>query len=195
MKRIPIAVAVTAAMFSLSAVAGGDKQAQAGDKQADKQQSSTMSQEKKSDSGMSAGAGASAPGSESKSTSAKSESKSSTQAQAQSPEIVKQAQEKLNVTADGKVGPETQKAVKEFQTSKGLEATGRLDEKTITALGVSESASAGGSAPSSSTAPSSSSSGSAASGGSAAAGGSAASGSTTEQKPQQAPAPASTKQQ
>jgi peptidoglycan hydrolase-like protein with peptidoglycan-binding domain len=46
------------------------------------------------------------------------------------------------------MGPQTQKAVKEFQTSKGLNASGQLDQKTIAALGVSggESASAGGSA-------------------------------------------------
>lgn len=125
MKITPIAVAVAAAMFSLSAVAGGDKQqSQSG------AQGSSISQEHKA-------------GSASGATSAQNEGKT-----AQSPELVKQAQTKLNVTADGKMGPQTQKAVKEFQTSKGLDASGQLDQKTIAALGVSggDSASAGGSA-------------------------------------------------
>jgi len=46
------------------------------------------------------------------------------------------------------MGPQTQKAVKEFQTSKGLNASGQLDQQTIAALGVSggDSAATGGSA-------------------------------------------------
>jgi peptidoglycan hydrolase-like protein with peptidoglycan-binding domain len=73
----------------------------------------------------------------------------------QSPELVKQAQEKLSAQGhdagptDGIVGPKTQAAVKHFQQSKGLEATGQLDQKTLTALGVSgegASASTGASA-------------------------------------------------
>jgi peptidoglycan hydrolase-like protein with peptidoglycan-binding domain len=56
---------------------------------------------------------------------------------------VKQAQEKLSAaghdagTADGKMGPKTQAALKEFQQSKGLQASGQLDQKTVAALGVS----------------------------------------------------------
>jgi peptidoglycan hydrolase-like protein with peptidoglycan-binding domain len=73
----------------------------------------------------------------------------STQAQSsgQSPELVKQAQEKLSAaghdagTADGKMGPKTQAALKEFQQSKGLQASGQLDQKTVAALGVSSSGS------------------------------------------------------
>jgi len=71
----------------------------------------------------------------------------STPAQSQSPELVKQAQEKLSAaghdagTADGKMGPKTQAALKEFQQSKGLQASGQLDQKTVTALGVSSSGS------------------------------------------------------
>jgi peptidoglycan hydrolase-like protein with peptidoglycan-binding domain len=67
----------------------------------------------------------------------------STQAQSQSPELVKQAQEKLSAAghdagaADGKMGPKTQAALKEFQQSKGLQASGQLDQKTVAALGVS----------------------------------------------------------
>jgi peptidoglycan hydrolase-like protein with peptidoglycan-binding domain len=64
-------------------------------------------------------------------------------------DTVKQAQQKLNAQglnagqADGKVGPQTQKAVKEFQQSKGLQPTGKLDRRTLAALGVEENASAG----------------------------------------------------
>jgi len=69
----------------------------------------------------------------------------STQAQSsgQNPELVKQAQEKLSAAghdagaADGKMGPKTQAALKEFQQSKGLQASGQLDQKTVAALGVS----------------------------------------------------------
>ncbi len=139
MKITPIAVAVAAAMFSLTAVANEqNKESQSG-------QGSSMSQEHK-------------PGTEAQSGA--------------NPELVKQAQTKLNVPADGKIGPETQKAVKEFQTSKGLNASGQLDQETISALGVSpESASAGGSSAPKANSP------------------------MTEQKPEQAPAPATTKQQ
>jgi peptidoglycan hydrolase-like protein with peptidoglycan-binding domain len=61
---------------------------------------------------------------------------------------VKQAQEKLSAAghdsgpADGIVGPKTQAALKEFQQSKGLQASGQLDQKTVAALGVSSSGSA-----------------------------------------------------
>ena len=54
----------------------------------------------------------------------------------QSEQVVKQAQEKLNVTADGKMGPQTQAKLKEFQQSKGLEASGQLDQQTVAALGI-----------------------------------------------------------
>jgi peptidoglycan hydrolase-like protein with peptidoglycan-binding domain len=137
--------------------------------------------------------------------------------------MIKQVQTKLNVKADGIIGPETQKALKDFQSSKGLPANGQLDQQTLSALGVSGSAAGGASAK-----PEKKSEGSAAGGasastekkseqaaqpksegkaeGSAAAGGSSgsaagspsssspASGSTTEQKPQQAPAPSTPKQ-
>jgi peptidoglycan hydrolase-like protein with peptidoglycan-binding domain len=122
-------------------------------------------------------------------------------------------QTKLNVKVDGIMGPETQKALKDFQSSKGMNASGQLDQQTLSALGVSGSAAGGGSAMKSDK----KSEGSAAAGGSAstpsktetpksegsaAAGGSsagasgstsgAAGSSTTEQKPQQPPAPAKT---
>jgi peptidoglycan hydrolase-like protein with peptidoglycan-binding domain len=47
---------------------------------------------------------------------------------------------------DGVVGPKTQKGLKEFQTSKGIKATGQLDQGTMSALGVSGSAAGGATA-------------------------------------------------
>jgi peptidoglycan hydrolase-like protein with peptidoglycan-binding domain len=75
------------------------------------------------------------------------------QQSAQSDDI-KKAQEKLSAAghdagpADGKLGPQTQRALKEFQQSKGLDASGQLDQKTLAALGASgdSSASTGSSA-------------------------------------------------
>jgi peptidoglycan hydrolase-like protein with peptidoglycan-binding domain len=71
----------------------------------------------------------------------------------QSPELIKQAQEKLSAAghdagpADGIMGPRTQKALKDFQQAKNLEASGQLDQKTLSALGVSgDAASAGATA-------------------------------------------------
>jgi len=66
--------------------------------------------------------------------------------QNQSPELVKQAQEKLSAAghdagaADGIIGPKTQAALKEFQQSKSIEPSGRLDPQTLAELGVSDSA-------------------------------------------------------
>ena len=39
-------------------------------------------------------------------------------------------------SVDGKMGPHTRQAIKSFQQSKGLHATGHLNQKTLTALGV-----------------------------------------------------------
>ena len=69
---------------------------------------------------------------------------------------VKQAQEKLgskghDVQADGVLGPKTQAALKEFQEKEGIQASGRLDQETLAALGVEEaSAGTGSSSPASS---------------------------------------------
>src|SRR5262245_60272276 len=55
-------------------------------------------------------------------------------------DTIKQAQEKLSAMghdagpADGIAGPKTQAAVKEFQQSKGLQASGQLDSQTLAAL-------------------------------------------------------------
>jgi peptidoglycan hydrolase-like protein with peptidoglycan-binding domain len=50
--------------------------------------------------------------------------------------------------ADGVVGPKTGQALREFQKSQNLQVTGRIDDKTVSALGVDT---AGGGSPSSST--------------------------------------------
>lgn len=71
------------------------------------------------------------------------QAQSETKQQSAQSDVVKQAQDKLSAAghdagpADGKLGPRTQKALKEFQQSKGLEASGQLDQKTLAALGVS----------------------------------------------------------
>ena len=115
MKLAQLAVAVAAA-FSLSALAAGEQE-QKQEPQAQGSGQSTQSQ-------------------------------SSQQASSQTPELVKQAQEKLSSAghdagpADGKMGPKTQAALKEFQQSKGLQASGQLDQKTAAALGVSSGGSA-----------------------------------------------------
>lgn len=63
---------------------------------------------------------------------------------------VRSAQRKLNRLgykagkADGKWGPRTAAAVKEFQGTTGLRATGRLDSQTLAALGVKSSDQASG---------------------------------------------------
>ena len=70
------------------------------------------------------------------------------------PATVRQAQEKLvsegiNPGAvDGRLGPQTQQGLQEFQRSKGLEPSGQLDAETVAALGLdSGSAATGGTSP------------------------------------------------
>lgn len=58
---------------------------------------------------------------------------------------------------DGKMGPKTQAALRDFQSKEGLKASGRLDTETMSKLGVE--AKAGASATGSSTTPSASPSG------------------------------------
>jgi peptidoglycan hydrolase-like protein with peptidoglycan-binding domain len=91
--------------------------------------------------------------SQSQSASGGSTQSSSQQQAGQDQDTVKQVQEKLSaaghqVQADGIMGPKTQAALKEYQQSKGLDASGQLDQKTMAALGVGEGATAstGGSA-------------------------------------------------
>lgn len=47
-------------------------------------------------------------------------------------------------TADGVIGPKTNRAIRDFQKSKNLQATGRIDEKTASALGVGDMSRPGG---------------------------------------------------
>lgn len=57
-------------------------------------------------------------------------------AAAQRAKLVTSVQAKLGVQpVDGKIGPRTHQAIEQFQRSKGLEASGQLDKKTVTALG------------------------------------------------------------
>lgn len=74
--------------------------------------------------------------------------------QSRSPELVKQAQEKLaamgkNVGApDGQLNAKTERALMQYQKENGLQPTGQLDQQTLAALDIDQSGSAatGGSA-------------------------------------------------
>jgi peptidoglycan hydrolase-like protein with peptidoglycan-binding domain len=50
------------------------------------------------------------------------------------------AQKALGITADGVAGPQTRRAVRRFQRARRLRVTGRLDRRTLRALGVRPSA-------------------------------------------------------
>jgi peptidoglycan hydrolase-like protein with peptidoglycan-binding domain len=108
---------------------------------------------------------------------------------------IKQVQEKLSdkghdVQADGVLGPKTQAALKEFQQKEGIQASGRLDQETLAALGVDEgSAGTGSSSPSSSTGSSSTSGtdSSSASGSSGNSGGSSGSSDPSQSEPKAEP--------
>jgi peptidoglycan hydrolase-like protein with peptidoglycan-binding domain len=63
--------------------------------------------------------------------------------------LVTSVQAQLGVPVDGQMGPQTHAAIKEFQRSKGLDASGQLDKETVVALGLDgpkPSAAAGASA-------------------------------------------------
>jgi len=66
---------------------------------------------------------------------------------------VKQAQQKLKDDGeyqgqvDGKLGPKTAEAVKQYQQKNGLKQTGRLDHNTLGKLGVNGTTGSGSSAP------------------------------------------------
>lgn len=65
------------------------------------------------------------------------------------PDTVKQVQQALSSqgfdpgAADGRWGSKTQSALKKFQRSKGMQASGQLDQQTLASLGVSGSAAGG----------------------------------------------------
>jgi peptidoglycan hydrolase-like protein with peptidoglycan-binding domain len=70
------------------------------------------------------------------------------------PSIVRTVQQTLRAEgydpgpANGELGPKTEAALKQAQKDRELEPTGRLDRRTIAALGIdTESAATGGSAP------------------------------------------------
>ena len=57
-------------------------------------------------------------------------------AAAQRAKLITSVQAELGVPVDGKMGPSTHAAIKDFQESKGLEATGQLDKETLVAMGL-----------------------------------------------------------
>ncbi len=71
------------------------------------------------------------------------------QASTQDPNTVKQVQQALSSrgydpgTMDGKWSSKTESALKDFQTSQGLQANGQLDQLTLASLGVSGGAAGG----------------------------------------------------
>ena len=84
---------------------------------------------------------------------------------------------------DGVLGPKTQQAIREFQKSNNLQATGRIDDKTASALGVDVASSGAGSSSSSGIGSSSSpGTGSASSGMGSSSSGAAGSGSSSGSK-------------
>ena len=50
--------------------------------------------------------------------------------------VITEVQAKLGVPVDGKMGATTEAALKEFQRAKGLAPNGKLDKRTLTALGL-----------------------------------------------------------
>ncbi len=69
--------------------------------------------------------------------------RSTTAARAPNPERVRAVQQALNdrnsgdeIAVDGKWGPNTRRALREFQQSNGLPQTGRLDSATVAALNL-----------------------------------------------------------
>jgi peptidoglycan hydrolase-like protein with peptidoglycan-binding domain len=159
MKLNLIAMAVAAAMLSFGAVAQEKKQESQG-----AQSSPSATKEQKpgssasgsasgttSGSSGSAASGASSPSSSGDKQSQRSAGAGGSKAGGHDSETIKQVQTKLKEQgqdpgpADGVMGPKTQAALKEFQKGKGLKESGQLDQQTMSALGVSGSASAGGS--------------------------------------------------
>jgi Putative peptidoglycan binding domain/Protein of unknown function (DUF1236) len=67
----------------------------------------------------------------------------STTAIVESPEEIREIQQVLlekgffHGRVDGRMGPETMSAIREFQQREGIEVTGRIDERTMTSLGIS----------------------------------------------------------
>ena len=64
--------------------------------------------------------------------------------QSLSPDTIQSAQQALQQNGfykggkvDGKMGPKTRQAIRSFQHAKGLQASGHLNQRTLSALGVS----------------------------------------------------------
>lgn len=158
MKIRTLVAATSAALFSLGAIAAGEKEQQ----QSQSGQSSKQSQ--------SAAAGASA-------------------GQAFDQQTVRQVQQKLKDEGhevgqiDGIMGPKTQAALKEYQKQEGMDASGQLDQETLSSLGVEAGASSAVGGTSSGTSGGASSGGAASGAGSSgSSGGSSYGGSQSQQK-------------
>ena len=66
-----------------------------------------------------------------------------------SPDEIREVQQVLiqrgfSVEVDGRLGPRTRQALIQFQRREGLQATGRIDSRTVTSLGVSVRSNQGG---------------------------------------------------
>ena len=158
MKLKVIVIAVAAALSTGAFAADEAKK----DTKAGGKDSAPMAQQQQgAKNGGSASAGSSSAGSGSASAGASgkqagqernaegSGGKAMSRGQAHSADMVKQVQQSLKDKGidagpvDGKFGPLTQKGVKQFQEQQKFQATGQLDQQTLSALGVSGSASAG----------------------------------------------------
>jgi hypothetical protein len=148
MKLREIAVAVAALSLAGAAVAAGNDtssttRGQAATNDAASQQSPSSN----------AGSQATNPSSSQMGSSSAAQSGNAANASSQggmaneehNPQVVRSAQQALkqqglNVGAiDGKLGPETESALRQFQQSKGLPQSGDLDQQTLSALGVEQS--------------------------------------------------------
>jgi peptidoglycan hydrolase-like protein with peptidoglycan-binding domain len=148
--KLKLLVLAIAAAFSASAFAASTSQSPS----AQGSSAQGSSAQKQSAQGSSAqGSSAqkqSAQGSSAQGASAQRSSAQGSSAQGMSSDTVKQAQQALKDKGldpgpiDGQYGPLTQKSVKEFQEKQNMKATGRLDQQTLSALGVQEGSSAVG---------------------------------------------------
>lgn len=145
--KVKLMVIAVAAALSAGAYAADEAKK---DTKASGKDSAPMAQQQGAKNGGSASAGSSAAGQGSASAGA-SGKQAGQRAQAHSPDMVKQVQQSLKDKGidagpiDGRYGPLTQKGVKQFQEQQNMKATGQLDQQTLSALGVSGSASAGAS--------------------------------------------------
>jgi peptidoglycan hydrolase-like protein with peptidoglycan-binding domain len=131
MKLHDIAVAAAALSFAGAAVAAGNDASSApagGQSYSSGQSQSVQSPSSTTSSNISA---------------QQSEQSGASSTQSHDPQSVRDVQQALKQkgfdvgAVDGRMGPETQSALREFQRSQGLPQSGNLDQQTLSALGVS----------------------------------------------------------